>query len=323
MIRIGIIGAGPNASGHAHYYGRSERSQLVAIADPDQQRARALAEELHTEALADYHDFLDRVDAVVISSPNFLHREHAIACAQAGKHVYCEKPMGLSQADAREIATAVSSAGVKSVVGFSVRFEPAIQTAQRLVRAGEVGQLLSLCSRRLAYFDAASMSGWRGDSRRSGGVLLEISLHELDWMLALGGEVRSVYARTWAAHPQDERSNDHLWITLNYTEGAVGTHEGGWLAAAPVFYRSILGTERGLLTDEWSTKLYDAPAGQNRTQLTLDPAFDLRGHFLDCIEHGTEPVADAAWGLKVMTVAEAVLTSARTGRVVETTGETK
>ncbi|GCE12877.1 Gfo/Idh/MocA family protein [Tengunoibacter tsumagoiensis] len=316
MTRIGIIGAGPNAAGHARYFASSERSTVVAIADPDLKRAQELAAEIQSEAVPDYRDFIDRVDAVVISSPNFLHREHAIACAKAGKHIYCEKPMGLSRSDAEEIVAAVESAGVKSTVGFSVRFEPAMQTAQRFIREGKLGQLLSLCGRRTSYFNPADIVGWRANPRLSGGYLMEISFHELDWMLAFAGEVTSVYARTWSANSDDPRSNDHLWITLNFGSGAVGFHEGGWLAATPVFYRSILGTQGGVHTDEWGSILYHAELGQNREVVKMDEGFDLRNHFLDCIEGSAEPVADVAWGLKVMAVAEAVLESAASGQVV-------
>lgn len=316
MIRIGIVGAGPNAAGHAHYFAQSSRSRVVAVADPDQSRAVALAAEVQAEPLADAHELLDRVDAVVISSPNFLHREHAAACADAGKHVYCEKPLGLTLADARAIDAAVTGAGVASVVGFSVRFDPVLQTMQRLVQADQLGPLVSLCSRRLVYIDPATATGWRRDQRLSGGLLMEINIHELDWMLALGGPVESVYARTWAAESDAPRANDHLWVTLTFAGGAVGTHEGGWRLAQPQFYRSIQGTRAGLCTDEWGGTLFLAHNGADRVALDLDPAFDLRGHFLDCIEQRAAPVADTRWGVQVMAVTEAIFESAASGQPV-------
>lgn len=96
MIRIGVIGAGPNATDHAQYYHQSPRTQVVAVDDPNMARAQVLAAECGADALADYQEFLDRVDAVVVASPNFLHKEQAIESANARKHIYCEKPRGLS-----------------------------------------------------------------------------------------------------------------------------------------------------------------------------------------------------------------------------------
>ena len=226
--------------------------------------------------------------------------------------------MVLSFTYASEIAHAVQQAGVKSAVGFSVRFEPTIQTAQKLVQEGKLGQLISICSRRMGYFPPEQMAGWRGTARLSGGHLLEISLHELDWMMALGGEVKSVFARSWAAK-EEPRANDHLMITLNFAENTTGFHEGSWAAATPVYYRGLVGTTGGAHTDEWGSKLYYASVGQNRALVDLEPAFDLRGHFLDCIEHDATPIADVHWGLKVMTVAEAIYASAESGQIVPIT----
>ncbi len=318
MIRIGIIGAGPNAEGHARYYRESPRTHLVAIADPDAARADRLAGELNARSVRDYREFLDHVDAVVVSSPNFLHYEHAVACAEAGKHLFCEKPMGLGVDEARGIAQAVSVNHVASQVGFSVRFGGEVQTMLRMHREGELGDLISLTSRRLCYIDPAK-SGWRSDHRLSGGLLYEINIHELDWMMALGGRVTAVYARTWAQNPVDERSNDHLWVTLSFAGRATGTHEGSWLSANPNFYRSCEGTKSGLCTDEWGVQLFHAPRGGNRVEIAKDPNFDLRGNFLDVIEGKAPAVADARWGLEVMRVAEAVIESARRGHPIDLT----
>jgi predicted dehydrogenase len=278
MTRIGIIGAGPNAAGHAKYFAASPRAELVAIADINVARAHELAQETGGLVVGDYREFLDSVDAVVISSPNFLHHEQAIACAQAKKHVYCEKPMGLNLEQAREIEQAVRDANVASVVGFTNRFAPDVQTMLRLKKAGELGDLISVCSRRLCYIDPAKTPSWRGDHNLSGGLLFEINIHEIDWMMAMGGAVKSVYARKWSQQ-DGPRNNDHIWVTLNFEDGAVGAHEGSWLSSNPQFFRSVEGTRAGLCTDEWGTQLFYAKNGENRQPCAMDAAFDLRGHF--------------------------------------------
>jgi len=316
MIRIGVIGAGPNAAGHVDYYAKTNRAKVIAVADPVAERAQKLAGQCGARAVADYHELLDAVDAVVIASPNFLHKEQAVACAAAGKHVYCEKPMGLSLADAREIAGAITAAKVASQIGFSTRFDPGMHTIHKKAQDGELGKVLSVCSRRLAYMNPNPQS-WRSDHRLSGGLLYEINIHELDWMMACGGAVQSVYARTWAAQPRTPRCNDQLWITLNFASGAVGIHEGSWLSPIACYYRSVQGSQAGINTNEWGNKLYLGKPGANRTEMASGPAFDQRGDFLDGIEQGKPTVADAACGVKVMAVAEAVLQSAQSGKVIE------
>jgi predicted dehydrogenase len=313
MIRLGVVGAGNNGAGHARYYHASPRADVVAVADPDLARAQALAEAVGAEAVPDYRDLLDRVDAVVISSPNFLHREHAIACAEAGLHVFCEKPLGLSYAEARDIVAAVEAADVVSMVGFSVRFGGDVRVMQRLVKAGDLGDVRSIHSRRLHYFDPASMTGWRKDPSLSGGLLLEVNIHELDWMLWLGGAVTSVYARTWAADAATPRANDHVWATLSFANGAVGFHEGSWVSTTPGCYRSVQGTRAGLVMPSWGSALRWMRPGQETRTLEQDAKFDKRARFLDAIEHDADPVVDVRWGLRVMAVAEAILRSAAEG----------
>jgi predicted dehydrogenase len=316
VIKIGIIGAGANAGGHARYFSSSPRSEVVFVADPALERAQQLAQEIWRTGCRDYQTVLAEADAVVVCSPNFLHHEQAIAVARAGRHVYCEKPMGLSATQAREIANAVNEAGVKSQVGFSVRFDPSIQTMVRYAQEGELGQIVSLCSRRLCYMNPEKAPAWRRDHELSGGLLMEINIHELEWMMYIGGEVESVYARSWAANPASERSNDHIWVTLNFAQGATGIHEGSWLSSTSAYYRNVQGTQGGMSTDEWGTHLYYAHLDEDRVTITPDEAFDLRGNFLDSIEGVAEATADVNYALKVMTVAEAVLQSAASNRVV-------
>lgn len=310
MIRIGIIGAGPNAAGHARSFAQSPRARLVAIADPALERAEILARELSVKACADFRSFLADVDAVVVSSPNFLHREHAIAVAQAGKHLYCEKPMGLDLADARAIAAAVQRAGVASQVGFSPRCSANLQRMARRARGGEYGRLLSATSHRLMWMDHAKTAGWRADPAMSGGLLMEINIHELDWLLFAGGPVESVSATTWSAKPGHRLANDHIWVTLHFANGAVGRHEGGWLSPLPNFYRSVIGTEGAANTDEWGSRCYEYAIGKDRVDADAGADFDLRGDFLTACAGGPAGACDVTWTVGVMAVAEAVLQSA-------------
>ncbi|MBI5724722.1 MAG: Gfo/Idh/MocA family oxidoreductase [Planctomycetes bacterium] len=317
MIRIGIIGAGPNAAGHAKYYGSCPRTKLIAVADPDAVRADKVASECSTKSCRDFTEFLGDVDAVVISSPNFLHLQHAVESARAGRHVYCEKPMGVTGDEARQIAEAINKAGVKSAVGFSVRFDPTIQTAMKMISDGKIGRLISVWSRRLTYSNFSGARGWRADHSKSGGIMLEINVHELDWMMAVGGPVKGVFAQMRAEEPAGPRRNDYIWFTLMFDSGAVGSHEGSWHSAAANYFRGLYGDKGAAYTDEWGGKIYHAiPGVKDRTEVALEPKFDLRGHFLDCIEKGAEPVADVNWGLKVMTVAEAIFKSAAENEVV-------
>jgi predicted dehydrogenase len=311
MTRIAIIGAGPNAAGHARYYAKCPNVTLVAVADPDTARATALASETGSTPVADFRSVLDQVDAVVVSSPNFLHLEHALAVCAAGKHLYCEKPMGLTLGEAEQITAAVAKAGVVSQVGFSPRNTGVLRALARRANAGEFGRLVGVTSRRLANGDPSKrMTGWRGDPAKSGGLLMEINIHELDWMMTVAGRVTSVNARMWAAQPGHPRANDRVWITLAFANGAVGCHEGGWTSTTPTYYRGVEGVAAGGQTDEWGQKLFISKPGQNRVEEQPDADFDLRADWLAAIAGGPRPAADVFWARNVMAVGEAVFASA-------------
>jgi predicted dehydrogenase len=314
MIRIGIIGAGPNATGHGKYYRGCGRAKVVAVADPALDRAETLAKDCDAKAVADYQQFLSDVDAVVVASPNFLHKEQAIACAKAGKHVYCEKPVGLSGADAIEMAAAARAAKVKTQVGFSVSIDGNVQEMLRRLKSGELGELVSTASRRLCWQNAIT-AGWRADHNLSGGLLFEINIHEIEWMMR-AGDVQSVYARKRAATQTGPRANDHIWVTLNYANGGVGTHEGSWASAAAMYYRNVQGVKGAAFTNEWGNELYVSQGAANRETVKAPPGFDIRGNFLDAVEGKAATTHDLDWGVKVMAVADAILESARTNQAV-------
>lgn len=313
MIRIGIIGAGPNAAGHARYYAASPRTTLVAIADPATGRAATLATACGCRHVPDFRAFLGEVDAVVVSSPNFLHAEHALAVCAAGRHLYCEKPMGLSLAEADAIAAAVRRAGVASQVGFSPRCSGNLRAMARRARAGEFGRLVAVTSRRLMNGDPMATTGWRADPALSGGLLMEINIHELDWMMQVAGPVAAVSARTWSARPGHPRANDRVWTTLTFAGGAHGVHEGGWMSPVANFYRAVEGDAGGAQTDEWGNRLMLCPRLANRIDTEPDPDFDLRGNWLDAIAGTAVAEADASWARGVMAVGEAVFASAAAG----------
>ncbi len=316
MTKIGVIGAGKNGSGHARYFAECPRSRVVAVADPDARAGSELAEEVNAELFDDFHEILPLVDAVVISSPNQFHRDQAVECARAGRHVWVEKPMGLNAEEARDIADAVEEAGVESFVGFSVRFGALVQTMIRWVEGGELGELVSIWSRRMTFREIGDHESWRADPALSGGLLFEINIHELEWMMALGGDVASVYARKYARRDTGPRANDHIWFTLKFAEGAVGTHEGSWVSPVPDYSRGMLCEEGGLASTDWGRELVLYRRGEGGSPAEMEERFDKRAHFLDCIEKGVASRSDAAWGLKVMTVADALLESAATGEVV-------
>jgi predicted dehydrogenase len=185
--------------------------ELVAVADEAPGRAeRAAAQFGFATATRDWRDLAadPRVQAVSITAPNFLHREIGVAMAQAGKHLWIEKPVGLTSDDARAVAAAVQRAGVQGTVGFNYRNAPAVQAARELVRGGRLGSITHARFRLFSDY-AAHPEGaltWRYERARGGsGVLGDLAAHGVDLVWYLLGEVDAVVADTAIFLPERAR----------------------------------------------------------------------------------------------------------------------
>jgi predicted dehydrogenase len=181
-----------------HFPGLPLVPELVAVADEVPGRAEEAAALFGFPVpTRDWREVArdPRVAAVSVAAPNFVHREIGVAMAEAGKHLWIEKPVGLTADDARAVADAVTAAGVRSAVGFNYRHAPAVALARTLVADGAIGRVtharFRLFSDYAAHPDGALT--WRYDRARGGsGVLGDLASHGVDLVRHLLGEITSV-----------------------------------------------------------------------------------------------------------------------------------
>ncbi|MGV9422810.1 Gfo/Idh/MocA family protein [Streptomyces sp. NPDC003656] len=218
-LGVAVIGFGWMGRVHTQAYSRVRHHfpqlpllpELVTVAEDVPGRAEEAAERYgFTTATRDWRDVAadPRVRAVSITAPNFLHREIGVAMAEAGKHVWVEKPVGLSGEDARVVADAVAKAGVQSAVGFNYRCAPAVETARDLIAAGELGAVTHVRVRLFSDY-AAHPDGaltWRYERARGGsGVLGDLASHGVDLARFLVGDIASLAADTAVFVPERAR----------------------------------------------------------------------------------------------------------------------
>src|SRR5260370_1135845 len=194
LLRIGIIGAGGVArSIHLPGFALCPQVEIGAVCDRDPEAARSLGVARTFERVEDLLALRD-VNAVVVATPNHLHREIVLAALAAGKHVLCEKPLGLNAADTLEMARAAESSGLVHMTAFTYRFAPALQYMRRLVEAGKLGEVRAV---RAAYLMALSkhLLGWRSSKRLAGsGVLADIGSHPIPLVQFLVGDIAALSA---------------------------------------------------------------------------------------------------------------------------------
>jgi predicted dehydrogenase len=172
---------------------------LVAVADKaaDDRLSSAVDTFGFRDAYQDWHDLVARndVDVVSVTGPNFIHREVAVAAAEAGKHVWVEKPAGRNARETRAIRDAVLASGVQSAAGFNYRYVPAVEMARQLIADGRLGRINHVYIRLLADY-AAHPDGaltWRFKTEWSGsGVLSDLASHGVDLGRYLVGDITAL-----------------------------------------------------------------------------------------------------------------------------------
>lgn len=194
-----------------HFPGLALRPTLVAVADEVPGRAEEAARQYGFDtAVLDWRAVVTdpRVEAVSVTAPNFLHREIGIAVAEAGRHLWIEKPVGLDADDARAVADAVARAEVCGTVGCNYRCAPAVVAARELISSGELGDVTHARVRLLSDYAAHPESAltWRFERERGGGgVLGDLASHGVDLARFLLGEIEAVAADTAVFVPRRPR----------------------------------------------------------------------------------------------------------------------
>lgn len=184
-----------------HYGLPANSIQIVGVATSRKESAQKAAAEIGCDFYSDnFRDLLAREDIEVIDccTPNNSHEAILVAAAEAGKHIYCEKPLSTSSAEGRRIVEAVEKAGVKSQMTFNFRFFPAIIRARQLIEEGFLGRVFSFRGRylRSSYISASKPYTWRLNKAQSGGgALFDLGSHLLDLVYYLLGDFDSVQAR--------------------------------------------------------------------------------------------------------------------------------
>ncbi len=224
-IKIAVIGTGRMGSVHVRNIAHLiPEADLVALCDIRLEVAQALAYELGIErVVANYRDLLadPGIEAVLIASSTATHAFMIKDAAAAGKHIFCEKPLALNLADIDEALAAVEKAGVKLQVGFNRRFDKSFQHVHEIVTSGEIGRP---CILRITNRDPDFPT--MEFRRASGGIFLDLAIHDFDMVRFQLGEVDEIYAAgSVLINPELKEFGDidTAVVTLKFASGAVGS----------------------------------------------------------------------------------------------------
>jgi len=322
-MKVGLVGAGFMGRVHLDAYAAIPEVDVAGVADASIEAAVAGAELVGTRPYASYEELVaaEDIEVVDICLPTPFHRDLALRAADEGRHVILEKPIARTMGDAQEILEAFSGDGPRLFVGHVARFFPEYAGIKEKIDAGELGMVgVVRTSRRSPIL--LGWNDWYADWRASGGVLVDLLIHDFDFLRWALGKVRRVYAR--GVLGREYNRLDYALVTLRFEGGAIAHVEGHWGYPGPFNYSIEVAGSRALLsadstgpaTQELIGAQGEAPdlaSGTSPYQIQL-------AHFIRCITTGEEPIVRARDAYAALGVSLAATESVLTGEAV-TLGE--
>lgn len=231
-LRFALVGCGGMGRAVAGGAANVEGVSVVVTCDLVEERRQQAAKQFSAEPMLDYHEVVTRddVDAVIVATHPAAHREVVEAAAAAKKHIFCEKPIAPTVADADAMVAAVNAAGVKAMIGQVVRWHPTHRRLKQMVDEGPLGRVISMYVER-AQGNWDGHPSWRLSRELSGGTLLEVNAHELDWMIWLAGPVKKVVAMGGNTLCPEQDYPDITHVSMWFENGAVGVLQSSNIAA--------------------------------------------------------------------------------------------
>ncbi|MGM0366653.1 MAG: Gfo/Idh/MocA family protein [Actinomycetota bacterium] len=337
MVNIAIVGAGFIGKIHSDSYKQIDDANVVAVVDKVKDKGRELSSQHGAAYYSDIDECLlkEDVDNVDICVPTFLHAELTTKAADAGKNVFCEKPMALSLDEADRMIEAVEANNVEGMVGHVIRFWPEYIKAKEVIQSGQLGKPLYGYCQRLAVTPDWHQDNWGMEERYSGGAAVDLHIHDLDYLIWLFGRPKLVSAQG-VYNPENIEHGGlvHIVTNMEFGSGVAASAEGGWAfkGAFPftMVFR-ILCTEG---TIEWvfragknieqrvqaaKVTVYRPDGSTEELEVDKTDAYQLEcGYFVDCT-HNQKPVEKATFsdGRLALELALAAVDSAKNKNVVK------
>jgi len=299
-LGVAVIGAGFISKVHLEAWKRIKEIEVKAIVDLEEERARNYSQLFKIPSFyIDYNKVLERsdIDIIDVCTPTYTHAQISIDAMSHGKNVLLEKPISIKLKDADEIIKASEKYNVKFMVAHCLRFWPEYKVAKGIVERGDIGDPRVARAYRLSSYPAWSWQSWLKDFSKSGGVFVDMSIHDVDFLRWTIGDVEEVYARGGVLKTKDASSYDYVHALLKFKNGAIAYVEGSWIQPKNfpfTTYLEIVGTNGILKVDNQTTSSVTV-FKENVAPISLNPvsedAYFLEiKHFVDSIIKDYKPM---------------------------------
>lgn len=324
-MKVAVIGCGSMGNVHAHAYAKMNDVELTAVCDIQMERAEAIAERTGAVAYPSFEHMLAEAefDVISITLPSYLHKEYTIRAAEAGKHVISEKPLALTLEDAQAMIECCDRQGVRLFVGHVVRFFPEYAQIKQVIDQGKIGRVAVVHTKRRGSHPGLA-SPWFKEADKSGGILFDLMIHDIDYLRWTVGDVKSVYAKS-----HTDQDLEFAFVTLQFENGAVANLEVCWgypgsfhtgieVAGSKGVVRNNSESSNSVRVRQISSdkpgqapvvEVPKSPGAKSPYELELE-------HYIACIRTGDTAIVTAQDAYQAIEIAKAAADSAKTGKVV-------
>lgn len=329
MLRIGVAGCGYWGPNLIRNFNALPDTQVVVVCDKDESRLKHMKSLYpHVETTDDFQSLLANgsADAVAIATPVSMHHEMGLACLEAGKHTFIEKPMAASSIECENLVEEAEKRGLTLMVGHTFVYTPVVNRIKEIVDSGDLGEILYVSARRLNL----------GLFQKDINVAWDLAPHDISIILYLLND-RPLAVNCQGKCHLNKQIEDVTNMSLTFKNGRFATVQSSWLDPNKVREMTIVGTKRMLVYDDLAPmekiKIYDK-------RVEVPPHYDTFAefhysyhygdvysphlsqveplkvecrHFVDCIEHGEKPRSSGLDGLQVVQILEAAGESLQNG----------
>jgi len=314
-MKVGIVGAGGIGQVHVRAWSKVPGIEIL-IFDRKLERSESIRDRFSAKVAPSFEEIIERSDAVDICLPTDLHCDSVIEALKHKKPVLCEKPLARNLAEAQKMLDAAQEFNCILMPAQVVRFFPEYKKAHDLVKKGIIGDAAVIRLSRGGRMPSGT-DGWFRDHLRSGGVLLDLAIHDFDWIRWTFGEIEHVYSQSVGSKTQN--GIDYGLTLLKLKCGAIAHVESSWLEPDGFRCRFEIAGSLGLIEHDSRDsasliiKVSNSTSFESNFSEQDDPFVREMTVFKDAVENKIEPPITAEDGYHSLSLSLAAIESAKTG----------
>ena len=310
-LGVAVVGTGFWGKNHARVYKELASTELIAICDVNEERAKSIANQFGVKAYTNSAQMLKdkEIEAVSVCTWSTFLAQEALKALRAGKHVLVEKPMATNTQQAEKLVKTAEENGLHLTVGFLMRFIPGLQHIRQAVESKKIGELVCATAKRVSQWPERI-----GDV----GVVKDTAIHDIDVMRFISNmDPIAVYAKMGSM--RHGKFEDYAQIMLTYKDGKSAFIESNWLTPYKTRMLTVTGADAIMRLDYITQDVWI----EQQTE-TVQPRYPFQEplklelqHFADCILEKKKPLITGVDGIKALQVAQAAIQSSAKNRAIQ------